>query len=140
MENLPNLDKLCLGNSRILLLELPFSDFDRGVTRTIRSLIDADYQILLAHADRYSPEDINSILMPGVKIQLHAKSLATLFKNKQLYSWISDGWVVALGSDIHNADEQAYKQFTKAQKKIGAALDGLIRESDRMWQELSSEK
>lgn len=140
LENLPNLDKLCLGNSRILLLELPFSDFDRGVTRTIRSLIDADYQILLAHADRYSPEDINSILMPGVKIQLNAKSLATLFKNKQLYSWISDGWVVALGSDIHNADEQAYKQFTKAQKKIGAALDGLIRESDRMWQELSSEK
>lgn len=135
LDNLPMLDRLCIGNSRILLLELPFTDFDRSIPRTVEALTDDGYKILLAHADRYSPDNIEQLLMDGVRIQLNANSLCKLFKNRSLYRWIDNGWVVALGSDIHNVNESAYKCFRKAQKKLGAYLDGIIEESNKMWQE-----
>ena len=137
LENLPMLDKLCLGNSKILLLELPFSEFDRGILKTINRLIDDGFDVLLAHADRYPEMDINRLLSADVKIQLNAASLNTLFKNKQLYEWIDSGRVVALGSDIHKVDEKAYKSFQKAQKKIAPYLETLIKESDAMWRSMS---
>ncbi len=139
LDSLPNLDKLTLGNSRTLLLELPFAEFDRGIIRTIDHLIDDGFNILLAHADRYPPGDINMLIRNEVKIQLNAESLNVLFKPKHLYEWFSDGLVVALGSDIHNADEKAYKSFSKAQKKIGVHLEGLIDKSDMLWKSLSAD-
>ena len=138
LENLPSLDKLCLGNSRTLLLELPFTDFGREVRRTIDALIDDGFEILLAHVDRYAPENIDLLLRDGVKMQLNAVSLNTFFRNKQLYEWIDAGFVVALGSDIHNADEKAYKSFQKAQKKLGTYLDTISKRSDKLWRAISA--
>ena len=139
LDKLPNLDKLCLGNSKILLLELPFTEFDRSISRTLEALIDDGYEVLLAHADRYPPEEINSILRREIKIQLNAISLCTIFKNRQLYDWIDNGLVVALGSDIHNTNEKAYRCFKRAQKKLGTSLDYIMSESNKMWQSIIKE-
>ena len=100
---------------------------------------DDGYEVLLAHADRYPYEEINSILRRGIKIQLNATSLCTIFKKRYLYDWIDEGLVVALGSDIHNVNEKAYRCFSKAKRKLGSALDYIMSESDKMWQSITKE-
>ena len=135
LENLVGIDKLCISGTNVLLLELPFSDFNSKLIRTVERLIAMGYSIVLAHADRYNPKDIESLVSVGAKIQLNADSISTLFKNKTLYNWAERGIVVALGSDIHRANRFAYKYFKKASKKFTKYISGIKEASDKIWSE-----
>lgn len=118
IESMPGLDALCLGDSRIILLELPFTDFSDSYVYSVRMLIKQGYTVVLAHADRYDPDNINRLVSAGAKIQLNADSLSKLFVQPHLREWVSRNKVVALGSDIHGADPKAYKRFKKALKRL----------------------
>ena len=118
IESMPGLDALCLGDSRIILLELPFTDFSDSYVYSVRMLIKQGYTVVLAHADRYDPDNINRLVSAGAKIQLNADSLSKLFVQPHLREWASRNKVVALGSDIHGADPKAYKRFKKALKRL----------------------
>ncbi len=131
IDELPDLSELCLEGTRALLLELPFTDFSSSYVKTVKYLIHDGYDVILAHADRYKKENIEQLIAVGAKIQLNAKSICKLFGNRHLFDWIRRGIVVAVGSDIHGADEGAYKTFERALKKIGAAgVADIKRKSD----------
>lgn len=133
IEGLPGLDKLCIGESKTLLLELPFNGFEKSYIYSVRNLIQKGYDIILAHADRYPEDNIESLVDCGARLQLNADSLAHFFKRTILFTWIDMGLVVALGSDIHGTNTGAYKDFLKAQKKLGNKLDYIKQESDKLW-------
>lgn len=118
IEEIPHLDDLCIRGTKILLLELPFTDFSTAYVDSVRALISMGYIVVLAHADRYDPNDIDRLVELGAKIQLNADSLCSLFLGKHIKRWISGGRVYAIGSDIHGADKAAYKRFTKALSRI----------------------
>ena len=119
LERLPNLDKLCFEGTKILLIELPFSDFIPEYEDSVKALCDMGYEVILAHADRYPSDNIETLLFPGVKIQLNAEGLCGFMRKKKLYEWIDKDIVVGIGSDIHMTDKKAYKQYLKARKKLG---------------------
>ncbi len=133
LELLPELHKLCIHGSNILLLELPFGETDKSHRITVKALQRQGIDVVLAHADRYPRENIEPLLDVGAKIQLNTSSLCGVFRRKHLYKWLSDGYVVALGSDIHGTSEKAYKCFNKAKKKLSAHLPFIKVESDKMW-------
>ena len=138
IERFEGLDKLCLSGTNILLLELPFNDFNDNFCISVENLISMGYDVVLAHADRYVPEDIERLVELGAKIQLNAISVATFFKNKQLYNWVQRGVTVALGSDIHGEDPIAYKKFEKAQIKLSDYIHKIKAKSDAIWQSAKS--
>lgn len=119
IESLPRINELCIEGTNILLLELPFTDFDKRYRASVHSLIKQGINVVLAHADRYDEENVNSLVSVGAKIQLNAKSLSGLFVKKHLYKWIDAGIVVGLGSDIHGTDKKAYKNYVTAIRKMG---------------------
>jgi len=129
LEDLPDIESLCIEGTRILLLELPFNDFVDSYVNTVITLIKRGITVVLAHADRYEPENIERMLSVGALIQLNVHSLAGFIKPRHLYDWIDRGVVVALGSDIHGRDKKAYKFFEKAIKKIGEDKVSRIFES-----------
>lgn len=139
IEHLPGLDRLCIGKSNIILLELPFNDFQVGYIYSVRNMIKSGYRIILAHADRYNVEHIYSLLDVGAQIQLNADSLNRFFKRRALYKWVEEGAVVALGSDIHGPDRAAYNDFAVAKKKLGIDLEYIKRQSDRIWDEIKGD-
>lgn len=136
IENLPGLAQICLGNSSVILLELPFNDFSREYVYSVKALLRSGFQVVLAHADRYPPDDIEVLIDCGAKIQLNADSLATLFKNRSLYRWIDMGVVVALGSDIHGNDKRAYQKFITAQKRLKKRIDLIAEASNALWADM----
>ncbi len=128
LDRLDGLDKLCIGDTKTLLIELPFNNFSEGFYDTVQRITDLGINVVLAHADRYDERIINSFLDLSVKIQLNADSLCTLFKRKALFEWLRDGYVVGLGSDIHMADKKAYKHFSRARARMGEEAFAQIME------------
>ena len=111
----PQIDRLCIRGTNILLLEMPFANFETDYCRSIFNLISNGYEVVMAHADRYNPSWVEETLEAGAKLQLNASSLS-LFSRKKYTSWLEAGDVVAIGSDIHGADKTAYKTFYQANR------------------------
>ena len=134
LENFNGLESLCLGNTKYILLELPFADFREEYCTTVRKIIKSGIDVILAHVDRYDKENIERMYDVGVrKFQLNAESLAGLFKKKHLLEWAGEGLVVALGSDIHGADSKAYRRFEKAKKALADSLNMIKEKSDEIF-------
>ncbi len=139
IDKLPELRSLCLYGSEYILIELPFFNFSNEYITTIRSLKRMGYKVILAHADRYPPQNIEELLDSGVEmLQLNVYSLSGLFKNKKLFEWIDSDAVVALGTDIHGRDAKAYKTFVNVKNKLADRLLNVKAMSDKIWDEISS--
>ena len=132
IEEMPHLDDLCVRGTRILLLELPFTDFSDSYSDSVKYLIADGYDVVLAHADRYDPSNIDRLVAFGAKIQLNADSLSSLLVKKHIKRWINDGCVYAIGSDIHGEDEKAYKRFNKALARL-SSVSAVEAFADEVW-------
>ena len=132
IEAMPGLEQLCLGETRLILIELPFTDFSNDHVYSIKMLMKQGYTVVLAHADRYDPDNIERLIASGAKIQLNADSLSKLFVQPHIKDWIERDKVIAIGSDIHGEDPKAYKRFKKAMKRLGDRLDYVMSSSDEL--------
>ena len=92
-------------------------------------------EVVIAHAERYSTKDICLMIDAGAKLQLNSAAFLTFFKRRTLYDWLDIGAVVALGSDIHGMDKNAYPGFVKAISKIAPYLQGIKEYSDKVFSE-----
>ena len=130
LNRLKGIEKLTIGDTNALLIELPFSSFKHEYETAIEDLISDGFAVVLAHADRYPKENIDRLIPLGVKLQLNASSLSGLFTKKHLIDWIDKGLAVGLGSDIHMADKKAYAAFTKAKSKLNSRFDKIMQNSN----------
>lgn len=119
MDKLDGLKKLCLQGTNELLLEMPFYRWPESIRETFYKLNEIeDIQIVLAHADRYPVDDIEEVISEEIPLQLNAECLTKPFKRKKYLSWIADGHVKYLGSDIHMLGS-GYREFEKSKKLLG---------------------
>ena len=119
MDRLDGLERLCLQGTNELLLEMPFYSWPEEIRETLYKLSEIkDIQIVLAHADRYPIDDIEEMIAEGVPLQLNAEGLTKPFKRKKYLSWIADGYVKYIGSDIHMLGN-GYREFEKSKKLLG---------------------
>jgi len=135
LENLPGLENLFIHGTKTILLELPFTDFQYQYAESAERLKARGIDVVLAHADRYPEEHIQEMLDAGCRIQLNADAFKSIFIKSHIKKWIASGNVVALGSDIHHRDANAYRLFGRAKSKIGEHLDYIRCESDKIWSE-----
>lgn len=114
MERLDGLSALCLQGTDELLLEMPFYRWPNAIWDTLFELLDLDdISIVIAHADRYPPEDIKVLIDEGVPLQLNAECLLKPLKRRRYISWIEKGYVKYLGSDMHMLGS-GYNDFERA--------------------------
>lgn len=118
MERLNGLRELCLEGTNELLLEMPFYRWPAPIWDTLYRLNDLrDIQIVIAHADRYPPEDIHQLISEGIPLQLNAECLRKHLHRKRYLEWIQKGYVSYLGSDIHEFGP-GYHDFEKCRKLL----------------------
>ncbi len=134
LEKFQGLDKLCLSGTEYLLLELPFSDFRQEYLNTVGEIIRFGFKVILAHVDRYPQDNIEQFVDIGVDMfQVNADSMCKLFKPKHILKWAEQGYISALGSDIHRSDAKAYKRFTKAKSAFGESVNSIRIKSDQIF-------
>lgn len=117
-----DLEKLCLGKSRYLLLELPFRRWDATVVRDIQIICSTkNITPILAHIERYlelqTRDSLNSVLEQDVLVQMNAGDLLRFGSRRSAAKLLKNGIVQLLGSDCHN--------MTTRQPNLGPALEYL---------------
>ena len=102
-----HLEKLCLGASRYLLLELPFEPWSSDVRRELRNLCSIrGITPILAHIERYIPLQssaaLGEVLEMDVLVQMNAGYLLRFGSRRKACQLLKSGTVQLLGSDCHN--------------------------------------
>lgn len=104
-----NLDKLCLEDTNILLLELPFETIINDMMiREIISLSNRGFRVMLAHIERYNVDEEKILYLKrnGVLIQSNCEFvIGGLFDHKGI-KWLKRGYIDVIGTDCHNLDSR----------------------------------
>lgn len=133
IDRLPGIGEFCIPGTKTLLLELPFNDFSNEYIYAVEGLVLSGYKIILAHAERYQRDQIEDLMDLGALLQLNAPVLTRFFKSRTVEEWKSRNKVVAIGSDIHGTDKNAYKLFDIAKKKLGPYISTVQTYTDDLW-------
>ncbi len=103
----PDLEKLCLGGTEYLLLELPWSGWGSETVREVNRICHvSSLTPVLAHLERYVTavpwKQIETILEMGVLVQVNAEAF-TCFSGRQAANKIlRRSGIDLIGSDCHN--------------------------------------
>ncbi len=110
---LEGLDRLCLANTRTLLLEMPFAAWGGLELDAVSTLsLDRGYRVVLAHFERFLPLQkdtgvLHSLLELPVELQINAGRLTGSFgERRRALAFFRSGRARLLGSDCHNLDSR----------------------------------
>lgn len=130
-----HLEQLCIGNTRHMLLELPYTPWSRALANQIYDLMGrTGITPVLAHLERYwksqKPEQILEILSLDVPVQISASALTDVWGRGQSLKLLRNyGHVLA--SDCHDLSHRPpnlARGMAVAAKKLGGdAAEALDR-------------
>lgn len=141
-----HISELAIGDTDMILLELPFRPWDREVLTDIRELKERqNLKVILAHVERYRDMQkdkslYEDVLDEGDIIQMNSGSFieAGMLKRRNLFKTAGSGRKLILGSDCHNMSSRKpnlqegldilEKKFGEEKvREIKETLEGLFR-------------
>ena len=84
---------------------------------------------VMAHIDRYEPEEVQALMSLPVLAQVNAASLCKRSVRKMLEKYFVAGRVVALGTDLHGCKKNALADYEKGLLKLGAFNEAEINDT-----------
>lgn len=124
ISELPDIEKLAIEGTRIILLELPYRRFASWMAEEIYH-ISAEYnlKVMLAHVHRYpayySKEEMETILSANAILQINNEAFADWKEKRLAKQIINDHKRFAFGSDAHNLSSRK-PNWDLLQKKVKA--------------------
>ena len=102
-----SIENLCIGESKALLLEMPFSQWGRGEVSEISQLLTRGITPVIAHVERYISYQkdmaaLNEVINLPVILQVNAEALQTGKTRRFVFRLIKNDFAVLLGTDCHN--------------------------------------
>ncbi len=127
------LGKLCLGDSRLVLVEMPHGEWSRRMVAEVCDIpVQLGLQPVLAHVDRYRAQFDRyrrQLAEQGVLFQFNADVLAGFWSRRWALGLLRRGELHMMGSDCHNLDKRPPKMDQAARiikKHLGAdALENI---------------
>ena len=142
MAGTEQLTQMQLGESKLLLVEMPFGPWSQRMIREISLLtIQLGLRPVLAHIDRYRRKDqlsrfAGELLQQGVLFQCNAQAFTDASSRRWAMNRLNREQIHFLGSDAHNMTTRAPNLAQAAQiitKKMGSdALEALTAFSKDM--------
>ena len=104
--------KLCVANSSLLLVEMPFERWNEKVLNELFEIkSNLGLTVVVAHVERYfslqSRDIINELFDQDVLIQCNAEAFLKRKTCKKVLGMLEDGRIDFIGSDCHNLDTRA---------------------------------
>ncbi len=139
------LPELCMEGSNLLLLEMPFVQWTKGMYRDIEYILERrKLKVMLAHVERYyefqKDKSIwNAVFELPLYAQINAGSFQRRGKRSFALKFIKAGHRVLLGSDCHNpeirpSNLQAGREVIG--KKLGeAVLEEIDARGRLLWED-----
>lgn len=136
VSEIPGIEKLAVGGTNLILLELPFSGYGRWVLDEIHNLICGTHLVpVLAHIHRYigiySKPQLDEILNSNAVFQVNTEAFANFRERRFVRKLIRSGAKVVFGSDAHDLTDRK-PDFDLLKRKIRAES---IVQSDAIFEE-----
>lgn len=138
MEELP---ELCIGNTNLLLLEMPSQRWPRYVWDDLTTIRERyGVRIVIAHIERYigmQPRGSwEALVQSGHLVQVNAGYILSRFTRRRAVRMLEDGMIHFLGSDCHNMRKRPPRMGACArvlrEEWGGAQMDALTAEGIRL--------
>lgn len=139
MGNCEALIPLQIGQTKLLLVEMPFQDWSERVVEDVCQIpVQLGLIPVLAHVNRYPgkqqfPKFKDLLLRSGVYFQCNAEAFLSPKSRRWALSMLKKGYIHILGSDCHNLTQRPpmlAQVRSVIEKKLGSAtLDSLDREA-----------
>lgn len=121
------MEKLCIGSTNLLLLEMPFRAWCERDLYEIERLLRGGITPIIAHLERFYTFQKDKTLIPGllelpVMIQINAECLLHWRQSRQPIKLFKSGQAHLLGSDCHNLTSRSQNLLagrTVLEKKLG---------------------
>ena len=134
-------EKLCIGDTNTLLLEMPFQPWTDFEINEVGSLcFDHGLNVVIAHLERYTDfvpkEMLEQLMRLPVYVQINAEALLPWLKRGRWLKMFESGQAKLLGSDAHNLTNRAPNLAEGRdiiRKKLGAEA---LKKIDRCAQDL----
>lgn len=128
------LSRFAIGGTELLLLEMPFSDWQRSAVKEVLDIQrERRLTVVLAHIDRYlsraNLESMEEMADAGVLMQVNAEAFTDRKKQKIVLSLLDDGLIRFLGSDCHDPQHRPPNirpALSVIEKKLGAEAIGWL--------------
>ena len=139
-----DIGKLCIGNSRYILLEPPFREWTPAFLEDVRALRDElDLKVIIAHIERYLDQDKHLVRElteePGVFLQANAEFFIDRRTRRRALKMLKDEEIDFLGTDAHNMEERRPNLLDAIkiiEDKLGSGKIDLLEEnSERLLHE-----
>lgn len=106
------LEKLCIGDTKALLLEMPFAQWGRGEIAELHQLLARGITPILAHIERYCSYQkdmtaLNEIINLPVFLQVNTEALQTGKTRRFVFRLIKSGFAILLGTDCHGLEHRS---------------------------------
>lgn len=134
------IEKLCIGGTDCLLLEMPFEKWREEQYEDIETLIRRGLTVVIAHIERY-PEGKkrkirNRLRALGAYLQCNAGFFLSGATFRHARKWLARGEVSFIGSDCHRSDTRTpnlgrIRQLSLNPKEYAQAAD-LFRQTERL--------
>lgn len=131
LDHLDGIEALCIPGTNVILSELSFRGYAGNMGETFERMLDDGLNPILAHVDRYETTLIDNYFSLGLFGQVNADAITRRFGRRTLLQWIDDGLILALGSDIHGAND-GYAPYTKARAILAERADRLDAASEHL--------
>ena len=124
----PALGKLCIDDTRYILIELPFlGKWSQSLLTKLSEFMDeTDCTPIIAHVERYrevrkSPEIVSGLIKMGCLIQVNASAFLRKSEKRLAYALLKKGLIHCLGSDAHDMKKRVsqYEEATAEIEKAG---------------------
>lgn len=127
----PGIEKLCIGESRYMLIEFPHMMQDARTSEWIYELAMIGIKPIIAHIDRYPAWDTLVKEMVGIKVcrQVNAEAFLSFKGRRFIDRLMRSDTDFIVSSDMHNVSTRSCnmkKAYEKARKKYGAEADKLF--------------
>ncbi len=126
ISKMSNLKSLAIGESKLLLIEMPFSVWTEYTVREMEEIARSGEIVpVIAHIDRYigfqKPFTLERLIESGVLIQANADYFIKLSSRHTALNLLKKNNIHFIGSDCHNLDIRP-PRLDKAFKVIGKKL------------------
>ena len=127
ISRMPDLKKLCVQDSRLMLLEMPFRIWTEYAVKEVEDIACQSRIIpVIAHVERYlfiqKKGVAERLLQNGVLFQVNADFLTEWKRRRKALRMLKRGEIHFIGSDCHNLIDRAPKAgegYALIEKKLG---------------------
>lgn len=128
ISRMEDLNRLTIGDSNLLLLEMPFAKWSEHTVAELFELVNLrGLKIIMAHIERYlalqDKQTIERLIDEGFLMQVNGSYFNGFFTGRKAIKLLASGYIHFVGSDCHNMTTRApalRSTYERIEKKLGS--------------------